>query len=508
MFELEHVKLEHALREYAYNPEDPEKNLVLAHLYHAQNQSAGAISFYLRTAERTQDKRLSYYCLLKIAECFEYQGNGISIRFENFWNQNGGIMFELEHALCEYAYNPEDPEKNLVLAHLYHDQNQSAGAVSFYLRTAERTQDKHLSYYCLLKIAECFEYQGKRDNTVRCLYKHAISLLPERPEAYFLLSRHYERINEYTDSYMIAEIGLSYADEVHPELRGNVGYPGKYVLLFEKAVSSWWWGKSVECRKLLHHLADEYAHIMDETHYNAVQRNMTNLGAGPVSVAFKYNIEHHNKLRFKFPGSENIKRSYSQAFQDMFILSMLNGKRGGTYLEIGSAFPFLGNNTALLETEFDWKGLGIEYKQNLVEDYTKNRKNPVLLADGTKVNYERLLKTIAKDNVVDYLQLDCDPSKTTFEILLMIPFDKFKFSVITYEHDHYIDMTRSYRFKSRKYLEAMGYELVVSDVSPDGICAFEDWWVHPELVDRKIIELMKDTDGIKHIEKYFYAMSK
>ena len=39
----------------------------------------------------------------------------------------------------------------------------------------------------------------------------------------------------------------------------------------------------------------------------------------------------------------------------------------------------------------------------------------------------------------------------------------------------------------------MGYELIVSDVSPDGISNFEDWWVHPDLVDPKIIEIMQDT---------------
>lgn len=413
---------------------------------------------------------------------------------------------KLQDKLVQFAYDTENAELNYDLAVMYFGLNQYASAISFYLRCAERTEDLDLVYCCLLKIAQCFSLQENRNATVRSLYKHAISILPKRPEAYYLISRHYESIREYTDSYMLAEVALNHCDFDLPPLREDVGYPGKYGIIFEKAVSAWWWGKSAECRKLFHHLADEYADVMDEVHYNSVQNNMTNLGAGPESQAFRYyNIEKHDKLRFKFPGSENIKRSYSQVFQDMFILSMLNGKRGGTYLEIGSSAPFYGNNTALLETEFDWTGLGIEYKQQFVDEYTKTRKNPVLLADATKVNYKKLLKTIAKDNVVDYLQLDCEPSKTTFEILLMMPFDQFKFAVITYEHDHYVDITRGYRYKSRKYLEAMGYELVVSDVSPDGISTFEDWWVHPELVDRKIIELMKDTNGIKQIEKYFYS---
>ena len=46
---------------------------------------------------------------------------------------------------------------------------------------------------------------------------------------------------------------------------------------------------------------------------------------------------------------------------------------------------------------------------------------------------------------IDYLQLDCDPPVITYKILLKIPFDKVKFGVITYEHDHYNDITNSYR---------------------------------------------------------------
>ena len=34
--------------------------------------------------------------------------------------------------------------------------------------------------------------------------------------------------------------------------------------------------------------------------------------------------------------------------QDMFVLTVLNGKTNGTYLEIGSGDPFIGSNTALL----------------------------------------------------------------------------------------------------------------------------------------------------------------
>ena len=87
--------------------------------------------------------------------------------------------------------------------------------------------------------------------------------------------------------------------------------------------------------------------------------------------------------------------------------------------------------------------------------------------------------------------------------MLMIPFNKYKFAIITYEHDHYIDMTGMYRDKSRNYLTSLGYELVVGNVASTKAAPFEDWWVHPDLVDRKTIETLKCVDrSVTPIEEY------
>ena len=61
-----------------------------------------------------------------------------------------------------------------------------------------------------------------------------------------------------------------------------------------------------------------------------------------------YDNSKFERLRTKFNGSEKIERNYSQCYQDMFVLTMLNNPTHGTYLEIGSADPYYGNNTALL----------------------------------------------------------------------------------------------------------------------------------------------------------------
>lgn len=410
----------------------------------------------------------------------------------------------MDDALYNYAMDTENPDTNFALAFEYEKIGQTASAITYYLRAADRTDDLDLAYECLLHIASCFNAQKNRDYTVIGLYQRAISLLPKRPEAYFLYSRYEEWRTQYASSYTIATLGLTIADFDATPLKTDVNYPGKYGLIFEKAISAYWWGKGKESRELLYGLADEYWDVMDQKHKDSVENNIARLGFGPESQAFTYYEKgDYENLRFKFKDSDKIERNYSQIYQDMFILSMLNGKRNGTYVEIGGGTPFIGNNTALLEQNYDWKGISLEMKPEFVEEYKKSRKNLVLQSDALTVNYRKLFEEHFNTNTIDYLQLDIEPAKNTFEVLLAIPFEDYKFSVITYEHDYYVDITKSYRDKSRRYLKLMGYELIVNDLSPDGISNFEDWWIHPDLVDPEIVKIMKDiSEKTKKSKKY------
>jgi hypothetical protein len=52
-------------------------------------------------------------------------------------------------------------------------------------------------------------------------------------------------------------------------------------------------------------------------------------------------------------------------------------------------------------------------------------------------------------------------------------------------------------------LLSQGYELVAADIAPNNWASFEDWWVHPDLVDRETIDRMKSVTGQpQHCEKY------
>ena len=428
----------------------------------------------------------------------------------NWWKNNQitlkKVMNIPNDPVVAYALDTENAQRNYELASWYHKQQQTAAAITYYLRAADRTNDLLLAYECLLHMASCFHDQKNRNYTVKGLYQHAINLLPKRPEAYFLYARYDEWNNMYADGYTTANLGLTFCDfDLEP--LSTVDYPGKYGLIFEKAVCSYWWGKSKECRELFLEIKNNYNNEMSETHRISVGDNLMRLGCW-VEESIKYEKDRYDRFKFKFPGLETLEKSNGQALQDMFVLSILNGKKNGTYLEIGAQEPIFQNNTAILEQNYNWKGVSIEIVENLCRMFAEQRKNTILCKDATTIDYEKLLDEHYDTIEIDYLQLDCEPSKTTFEILLDIPFNKYKFAVITYEHDHYVDMTGTYRTKSRNYLQMMGYELVVANVSQNENTPFEDWWVHPDLVDAETIERFRNIADVTDVRTYFYSMEK
>ena len=198
-----------------------------------------------------------------------------------------------------------------------------------------------------------------------------------------------------------------------------------------------------------------------------------------------YNSREH-KLDHPFNGCEKILENYSQAYQDLFVLSMLDGKSNGKYVEIGAYDAKIFSNTFILESIFNWKGFSIEIDKTRCENFNndRDRQNKCYLGDATKFDYLSTMMTEKWKNRIDYLSVDCEPSYNTFKSLLQFPMDKYRCSVITFEHDLYVDGSDILN-KSRKYLTDKGYQLVCSNVS-NILNPFEDWWVHPQVVSEEI----------------------
>ena len=209
-----------------------------------------------------------------------------------------------------------------------------------------------------------------------------------------------------------------------------------------------------------------------------------------------YCKQDYDRLKFKFKGSDNIEQNYSQAFQDLFVLSVLDGKKSGTYVEIGGDHPINISNSYLLETQYDWNGISFEIDSNKVEYYNSIRKNICICSDATEVDYQTVFSEYNMSQRIDYLQIDIDPSWQSLKALKNIPLDQYRFSVITFETDSYKDGPNSAE-ECHKILSEFGYKLLIKNVANYGN-PYENWYVDQTIVNTNIIELFEDlTDTPK-----------
>ncbi|CAB4124270.1 Methyltransferase FkbM [uncultured Caudovirales phage] len=240
-------------------------------------------------------------------------------------------MDNLIVAIKDLAYDTENAAKNYNLALIYDSIGQTASAINYYMRAAERTQHKELGYECLIKLALCYERQGNRKHTISVVLKHAIASLPKRPEAYFILSRLYERGGDFVDAYTFAQVALEVCDFNSPSLRTYVEYPGKWGLIFEKAVTAWWWGKSGESKDLFRNLMKNYWSELDEGHKNAVLGNIKFLGIEAEIPNFNWGVNDNY-----FINTVN-----NEIFNDRIYERYYTVQKNDVVLDVGaSAGPF------------------------------------------------------------------------------------------------------------------------------------------------------------------------
>ena len=203
--------------------------------------------------------------------------------------------------------------------------------------------------------------------------------------------------------------------------------------------------------------------------------------------------------------------SHSQNSQDVFVachLKLWNTIQKKYYfVEFGAADGIYLSNTLLLETVFNWEGLLAEpgqiWRQNLIANrsctkdfrcvYWESGKNirfteteeAGLSTISTYVDSDRhalnrkqginyLVETISLfdllsehkcPEMIDYLSIDTEGSE--YEIMKNFPFQKFKFKVITVEHN----FTESRR-KINDLMRDNGYKQVLKKVS-----YMDDWYV-------------------------------
>lgn len=182
----------------------------------------------------------------------------------------------IENLVVELSRDPFNPSLNFDVAEEYLRLNQTASAISFYLRCAEYSDSVNAkAYTSLLRMAQCFEDQTGREYSVSNCLLQALAYDESRPEAYFKLSQHYERANKWQEAYTFATLGLGWVTGSEP-LPADLGYYGGYCLHFQKAVAAWWIGRKDEAINGLEILS---ALDMHPVYKEAVTKNLETLNA-------------------------------------------------------------------------------------------------------------------------------------------------------------------------------------------------------------------------------------
>lgn len=204
-------------------------------------------------------------------------------------------------------------------------------------------------------------------------------------------------------------------------------------------------------------------------------------------------------------------RAGSYQGQDQFVIEVLEGLRGGYFLDSGASNGTKGSNTRLLEEAYGWTGICIEPNDALYGELVRDRRCICLhcclydrdgvveflelagVYGGILETYEdshlkyvrrtlgdrwnpgmraptvpktgRTLRSVLKEAkapaTIDYWSLDTEGSELA--ILKSFPFDEYRFRVLTVEHNR-----SAAREEIRRFLEGHGYARVRSLGIDDG----------------------------------------
>ena len=397
--------------------------------------------------------------------------------------------------LNDVVLDYSNSDKIYKLAREYDRLEQGSAAFSFYLRAADMSpgktfEEKWLQYKCMILSSFIYERNKGRNHSVEGLLKIAIETLPERPEAYYFLAKFKQDRNDWREALMFSKIGLSHKIDSTPD--NDVKFPGVDALKLLYARAKWKTDGRDESKNLAFDL--KYKTYADEEVKRGATVLLTEHGY-PSTLTFTQ--DEYDRYKFKFDGIENIERNHSRHFQDMFVLSVLNGKRNGTFVEIGSGHPELFNNTLLLEKDFGWRGISLDNSERMCHIFSRNRNTNVTLADAAAVDYKALFKQNCLEQHIDFLRINAEMA--SIEALKKIPFEKHEFGIVQFQHNA-IWWGPQFREESRKILSKIGYILLVSDIATDERSAYEDWWVHPMHVNRN--SMMKSSNKVNFAWDY------
>jgi FkbM family methyltransferase len=205
-------------------------------------------------------------------------------------------------------------------------------------------------------------------------------------------------------------------------------------------------------------------------------------------------------------------QSVSQLGQDLWVLRMLNYRRGGFFVDFGATDGVLLSNSWLLEQKFDWSGICAEPNPEYFEKLKQNRTcicRDVCISDADDKEVEFLLagvygtisafessdkhaekrsayrelgstarfrtkslntflESCGAPREIDYLSIDTEGSE--LDILKAFDLKYWRVKTMTVEHN-FVEPRRT---QLRSLLQSYGYKVQEAK--------FDDWFWHPQLI--------------------------
>ena len=194
-----------------------------------------------------------------------------------------------------------------------------------------------------------------------------------------------------------------------------------------------------------------------------------------------------------------------QSQEDKFVLNTLQFKKNGYFLEIGSGHPVLSNSTYVLESQYNWRVLIVDFDHDLVSQYKELRPKCIQhYDDASQFDYASIFKANSVPRKLDYLHINLVESNgsaiQTLQNLDSTVFDRYTFATVTFKHDTYYSNDHNTRVISREIFKKRGYVPVFLDVNNDGIqYQYQDWYVHPTLVNMEYVQKLIDLNSSKNL---------
>ena len=125
--------------------------------------------------------------------------------------------------------------------------------------------------------------------------------------------------------------------------------------------------------------------------------------------------------------------------------------------------------------------------------------------DARQVDYKNVFEKNNMPLSFDYLQIDLEADNgSTIKTLQKLDnevFDTYKFATVTFEHDIYRTNFDNTRLESRKIFKKRGYICVFEDISHVEN-PFEDWYVHPDLVDMDYVNNLIENNKTYYVNHH------